>query len=403
MMSSIPETTAFSPLSVLIIGGGLSGIAIAHELVAIQKSNIKNHNISPRWHLLESQNYIGGRIKSDNITKQIDMGGAWIWPSQQKIKKLIRDLKLTTIRQCEEDDGRVRIQGGASRIIEGMTARLNDQCITLSATVIECVKMDNAVKVTFVTGLSNISDSTVPPQQHVVYTERIVCTVPPRMSLPPLIKWDPPLSSAKMMAQKQTNTWMASVTKVMFMYHKKHWDVSWLIDMKRRIRFYRNGPVFDLYDSCFEEVDHSNVYAFTVFALLDWKDQKNCDLPQRDERSASVILNHLISIAPSQSSSFQTTHQYPSVQSETWMPQYAFYFVHHWSQVKSISDDPRPEFVGLHPRPNPTLSQPEWKSANGNNMVYFAGTESDLRSPGLMEGALGSAYRVIEEFKETWL
>lgn len=332
------------------------------------------------------------------------MGGAWIWPSQRKIQKLIRDLKLTTIRQCEEDDGRVRIQGGATRIIEGMAARLNDQCITLSATVIECVKMDNAVKVTFVTGLSTIPDSTIPPQQHVVYTERIVCTVPPRMSLPPHINWDPPLSSAKMMAQKQTNTWMASVTKVVFMYYKKHWDDSWLIDMKRRIYFSRDGPVFDLYDSCFEEVDDGNVYAFTVFVLVDWSDQINTrDLHQRDERLASAIINQLMSTAPSQSSSCQTTHQSPSVQSETWMPQYASYFVHHWSQVESISDDPHPEFVGLHPRPNPTLSRPEWKSASGNYIVYFGGTESDLRSPGLMEGALGSAYRVIEELKETWL
>lgn len=65
--------------------------------------------------------------------------------------------------------------------------------------------------------------------------------------------------------------------------------------------------------------------------------------------------------------------------------------------------DPHPEFVGFHPCPAATLPQPQWKCGSGNNMVYFSGTESDLRSPGLMEGALGLAYRMIEEVKETWL
>ena len=65
--------------------------------------------------------------------------------------------------------------------------------------------------------------------------------------------------------------------------------------------------------------------------------------------------------------------------------------------------DPHPEFVGFHPCPAATLPQPQWKCGSGNNMVYFSGTESDLRSPGLMEGALGLAYRVIEEVKKTWL
>ena len=40
---------------------------------------------------------------------------------------------------------------------------------------------------------------------------------PPQILLPPRIKWDPPLSSAKMIVQKQTNIWMASVTKIVFL------------------------------------------------------------------------------------------------------------------------------------------------------------------------------------------
>ena len=171
-MSSIQETTASSPVSIIIIGGGLSGIAIAHKLVAIQKPSIKNHNLSTRWHLLDSQNYIMGRIKSDNITKQIDMGGTWIWPSQQNIQKwfVIRNwLQFANAKRMMDV---LAFKAGRH-----LLAGLNDHCITLSITVVECVKVDNAAKVTFVTGLSNIPDSTMPPQQHIVYNQRIVSCV----------------------------------------------------------------------------------------------------------------------------------------------------------------------------------------------------------------------------------
>ena len=43
------------------------------------------------------------------------------------------------------------------------------------------------------------------------------------------------------------------------------------------------------------------------------------------------------------------------------------------------------------------MAQSEWKSDDGGEMLHFAGTESDEYSPGLMEGAVGSAHRTVEE------
>ena len=76
------------------------------------------------------------------------------------------------------------------------------------------------------------------------------------------------------------------------------------------------------------------------------------------------------------------------------MTQYSSHFVHHWSQVNSIRDEPLPELVGVHPCPSPMLSLPEWKLASGNNTFYFTGTESGLHSPGSMEGAVGSVLQL---------
>ena len=398
--AALPQTTLSSPLAILIIGGGLSGLTVAYDLTRLQhqsKESSKSSTGTIQWHLVESQAHLGGRIKNDDTTNRIDMGGAWIWPSQSKMYSLIRDLGLQTVRQEDAEDGRVRVYDGATGVIDGLAAKLNPESISLSATVTAVERMGSVVKVTLKHSVGSNS------RENVLYTKLLVWTAPPRLSLPPHIQWNPPLSKAKMIAQQNCDTWMASVTKVAFLYEQKYWDISWVMEMKRGIYFYNEGEAFDLYDSCIEQTgDDGNVYAFTLFALIDWSRHDNTeDKQQQDERIVRGIMDQLLSIASSKRiSSFQS-----SVTSQTvleWMPKYKFHAIHHWPQVSSISDDPYPANVGSHPRPNPVLSQSEWKSDEGEEMLYFAGTESDEYSAGLMEGAVGSAHRVVEEISRQY-
>eukprot|EP00956_Cyclotella_meneghiniana_P018519 scaffold30907_cov61-Cyclotella_meneghiniana.AAC.3 len=144
--ASLSQATLSSPLTILIIGGGLSGLTVAYELTRLQNQSKSN---TIQWHLVESQAYLGGRIKNDdNTTNRIDMGGAWIWPSQTKMHSLIRELGLQTVRQEDAEDGRVRVQDGAARVIDGLAAKLNHECISLSATVRAVERVDNVIKVT---------------------------------------------------------------------------------------------------------------------------------------------------------------------------------------------------------------------------------------------------------------
>ena len=64
--------------------------------------------------------------------------------------------------------------------------------------------------------------------------------------------------------------------------------------------------------------------------------------------------------------------------------------VQRWPQEKYISDEPDPKSIHPHPSPVPILSRPEWEGR-----LLFAGTESDLESPGVMEGAVGAAQRAL--------
>jgi len=59
-----------------------------------------------------------------------------------------------------------------------------------------------------------------------------------------------------------------------------------------------------------------------------------------------------------------------------------------------ISDEPNPTTIHPHPQPNGALAEPDW-----DRRLFFAGTEADSGSPGVMEGAIGSAARVAAELR----
>ena len=73
---------------------------------------------------------------------------------------------------------------------------------------------------------------------------------------------------------------------------------------------------------------------------------------------------------------------------------YSGYHVKRWPEEVYISEDPKP--ISIHPHPHPVrlLAAQEW-----NGMLLFAGSEADQLSPGVMEGAIGSAERVWEEIE----
>jgi monoamine oxidase len=71
--------------------------------------------------------------------------------------------------------------------------------------------------------------------------------------------------------------------------------------------------------------------------------------------------------------------------------------VKRWPQEKYISEDANPAGISTpHPEPDLELAKPEW-----NGMLLFPGTETDLVSPGVMEGAVNSAVRVTNELLQS--
>ena len=77
-------------IDVVIIGAGLSGLISATLL----------HRAGLKVRVIEARSRIGGRILSGSINETtVDLGGQWIGPQQNRIKKLINELGLSLVPQ----------------------------------------------------------------------------------------------------------------------------------------------------------------------------------------------------------------------------------------------------------------------------------------------------------------
>ena len=124
-------------MQTLIVGGGLSGLALAEAL------EVRGDD----YLLVEARNRFGGRILTEHDTSgSYDMGPAWFWPAQPRIADLIARLGLEKFDQFAQGDlifedaqGRVergrgfasmegswRLKGGLGALTQALAARLPD-------------------------------------------------------------------------------------------------------------------------------------------------------------------------------------------------------------------------------------------------------------------------------------
>ena len=72
---------------VIIVGGGLAGLSAAYALSEAEDFDI---------HVIEKDNYLGGRVRSCTINGQtLDVGGFLVYPWYKRYHELINALGLT--------------------------------------------------------------------------------------------------------------------------------------------------------------------------------------------------------------------------------------------------------------------------------------------------------------------
>ena len=139
----------------------------------------------------------------------------------------------------------------------------------------------------------------------------------------------------------------------------------------------RNGPAFQMYDSSTKD---GSINALTFFTLAPHNSPADSD----DKVLAQMVSQQLAGVwkAFGQNKMADQSNTYTS------------FHVQRWPKETYISEDTKPKTVNPHPHPVRHLSTTDW-----NGMLHFAGSESDRSSPGVMEGAVSSAERVLEELE----
>lgn len=347
---------------VIIIGGGLSGLTVAHEL---QKTALS-------WRLLEARSVFGGRLANDDKGHNIDLGGAWIWPFQQpNMQRLTQSLSIPTFQQ-PDDPSSTRIDGGAVLYINRLSEGLAKDSIQLNTPVTSCTL--KTIKDAMDAGASDDTDSrsvgddaivqVKTSTQETLFARRVVLAVPPKL-IARHITFDPPLSDAKQSAMSSSETWMAGVTKVGLVYSNRFWNED------SSNMGLPSEPAFQVYDSSTKD---GFVSALTFFTLANSDNDKE-----------------LADACAMQIQSVWTYYRQPFANKAL---DYVEYHVKRWPKETYISEDHNPRRINPHPQPVRALSTNEW-----NDALLFSGSESDRLSPGVMEGAVGAALRVVKDLR----
>lgn len=228
-------------MKTLIIGGGLSGLAVAERLEAAGKDYL----------LLEARDRFGGRIVTEHLEDgYFDMGPAWFWPGQPRIQALIDRLGLRKFDQYaageltfEYEAGRIqrgvgfasmqgswRLEGGLAGLTEALHARLPEARKRLRAQVTKLERFKSAVTVT-------LSDGST------LEADRVVLALPPRIVAG--LAFTPALPAAALQALSDVPTWMAGQAKAVAVYERPFWRDAGLSGdaMSRR------GPMVEVHDA----------------------------------------------------------------------------------------------------------------------------------------------------------
>jgi monoamine oxidase len=343
-------------MKTLIVGGGLSGLAVA-EVLETQGAD---------YLLVEARSRFGGRILThDDEGGYFDMGPAWFWPGQPRIAALIARLNLQKFDQFaegvqtfENEQGQVqRGQGfssmeGSWRLVRGLGAltdtladRLPDDRKRLNAAVTQLERMDDRCIATLSNG-DKIS------------ANRVVLALPPRVAAQ--IEFLPALPVAATQTMQGVATWMAGQAKAVAVYDRPFWRDEGLSGdaMSRR------GPMVEIHDA-----SPATGGPYALFGFIG--------VPPNGRADQQVLRQHLQA---------QLIRLFGPKAAE---PRQLY--VKDWAFDPFTATDADKAALYAHP----TYGLPQAMTALWDDRLHFAGSEVAPAFGGYIEGALEAAENVL--------
>jgi monoamine oxidase len=339
-------------MTTIIIGGGLSGLALAERL----------ERAGHDYLLLEARVRLGGRILTEHFeTGYFDMGPAWFWPGQPRIEALINRFGLRKFDQFSEGEllyedekglvhrgrgfasmqGSWRLEGGLSALIDAISRQIPSHRKRLNAIVTKVELTNKHVNAT-------LSDGSV------IEGERVVLAMPPRIAAK--ISLEPSLDEDARQWMQTVPTWMAGHAKAVAVYDEPFWRKGGLSGdaMSRR------GPMVEMHDASPME---GGPYALFGFLGVPAAQRQN------EEGLRLQILRQLTKLFGDQAADPKALY----------LKDWAF------DPLTAVEADQRP--VHAHPSyGTPTTLQNLW-----GGRLLVSGTETASTFGGYIEGALEAA------------
>lgn len=334
----------------LIIGGGLTGLALAYRL----------HQAGHDFQLVEARERFGGRIKSLDVDGQkFDLGPSWFWQGQHRVAQLLKDLKLAAFAQWSDGDqiyeqangdalqnagfmsmaGSMRIKGGTSALTDALAQQLAPDRLHLNAAVTNITS----------SGKAALADGRTFKADH------IVLAVPPRIAAQ--LSYDPVLPDRAVQSLQAIPTWMGAHAKFVAVYSTPFWrDAGLSGDASSR-----RGPLAEIHDASPADGIFGALFGF-VGLPADVRAQAGPALAQ-------AALTQLENLFGSPASTPIVSH------------------LEDWSQASftAAPADATP------PPGHPPYAMPSALNDIWNGKLIFAVTELSHDNGGLIEGALAAS------------
>ena len=231
---------------VLIIGGGLAGLALAERLTEAGIDFL----------LIEARDRFGGRILTHKIDHAgFDLGPAWFWPGQPRMARLVDRLGIRIFEQYVQGDmlvetgrgpvqrgsgyaamaGSYRVAGGLSAVIDALQSRIEPGRMRLEHTATAVKPGDDGIHTT----LTNPDGD-----ESTVTSTSVVLAIPPRVAAE-RIDFGAALGGPALDAMRSIPTWMAGQAKIIAIYEEPFWrDAGLSGDAISHV-----GPMVEIHDA----------------------------------------------------------------------------------------------------------------------------------------------------------
>lgn len=344
-------------MHILIIGGGLSGLALAEAL------ETKGHDYT----LVEARDRFGGRIKTEHHGQgYFDMGPAWFWPGQPRIAALIERLGLEAFVQhssgdvlFETEQGQVqrgrgyssmagawRLKGGLGALTQTLADRVPPERRRLNAHVVALAKTADGIVAT----LADDSE---------VRADHVVLAMPPRIAAE--IRFTPELPTNVMQAMRNVATWMAGQAKAVAVYDTAFWrDAGLSGDATSRF-----GPMVEVHDA-----SPAKGGPYAVFGFIG--------VPPQGRRDDAVLRDHL------RAQLVRLFGPKAAAPTQLYVKDWAF------DPHTSTQADMQPLYT------HPTYGMPDGIEGLWDGRLRLAGTEVAPQFGGYIEGALEAAENALK-------